>query len=300
MYQIQRLDLESLSPSDHQTYASFLDPSLHPFLNDPKGTIAIGATLYEKPVGIILIRQTIILHIAEVICFFIDPQHRHQGLALRLFSALEQELPKDGTQLVLFAYPTGTPNTLAIEQLLKKAQWTEPKVIHIHCRFDGPIFNPPWLNRQEQLPEGFQIFPWSDLQPFERERLIHQEKHNLIPREVSPFREEEKIELLNSFGLRHMGDIIGWMITHRLNDDTIGYTSLYILRKWQYSGIAIELLRTAILSQKQSTVRWAELDVNLSLTERSWLKFVERRLMPYAQEITYTKQSWKLLKNLGI
>jgi hypothetical protein len=33
--------------------------------------------------------------------------------------------------------------------------------------------------------------------------------------DLGPFVEEERIELLNSLGLRYKGEVVGWHITHR-------------------------------------------------------------------------------------
>lgn len=80
----------------------------------------------------------------------------------------------------------------------------------------------PWLNKNYRFSPSFTFFPWQEITPEERLNLQKQQETSLwIPDELSPFKHEENLEPLNSLGLRYEGEVVGWVITHRLSPDTI-------------------------------------------------------------------------------
>lgn len=298
MYAISRLDLDKLDAQEKDKYRALIpDSTLHRFLDAHPEHLAFGAVVDGQPVGILLATLVPVLHLSEIQGLFVDPSQRNRGIATQLMQSLQLELIQEKFKLILFSYSSENSYVSILEHLLSKLHWGEVKINRIHCRFDGYTFSPPWLQLQYSLPLDFHIFPWEELQPTEREKLIHREEHRFFPLEISPFKDETRIEMLNSLGLRHKGEVVGWIITHRIAEDLICYSALYVERRWQQSGIAIRLLCDAINLQKESRIQWAELEVNVGLTESGWLRFVERRLIPYTTSVSYIKQSWKSLQD---
>lgn len=298
MYVIERLDWSDLDT--RETYTQLVGHEHAQNWDQLEKVMLFGARHHDKPIGLLLANTVPILHIAEIKTLYVDEEHRCRGIAKQLITHLQKELIKESYYLLLFPYKTNDPYTPVLEHIVEHLGWPKPQLLLLHCKFDGNAFHPPWLTTDYPVPEGFEIFPWKDLAPHEHDKLERQEAQKLIPTILSPVgRDEHKIEMLNSVGLRHKGTVIGWMITYRDDVETIRYTKFFIQRAWQMKGIAITLLCEAIKRQQKVGVPWAVLDVSINETEPSWLRFVERRLIPYAHEITYTKQAWLELKDEG-
>lgn len=300
MYTVSLLDAAALNPHMRHALAELTEPKLQRCLEgeplSPQSyslTVAIGAFQDDIPVGLLLANLKTPLHLAEIHSLFVHPKHRNRKVASQMLSLLEQEALQKECPVISMIYPSASLTTPFLEQLLRSHGWAAPRLFSIHCRFDGPVFHPPWLSQEYPLSDDFQLFPWKDLQPKEREKLLYRAEQLEILGDISPFREEKLIEPLNSLGLRYQNEVIGWMITHREAPDTIHYFALYIVRAFQYRKEAIKLLQESIRLQQQSSVRWGVLDVNIARTEHSWLKFVKQRLIPYAESVSYTKQSYR-------
>jgi hypothetical protein len=79
------------------------------------------------------------------------------------------------------------------------------------------------------LTRGFTLVSWCSLGPGERDAIRRdRDKPGGWNLENSPFIEEEKIEPLTSFCIMREGEPCGWLITHRIREDTIRYTLAYL------------------------------------------------------------------------
>lgn len=296
-YVVSRLSSE-LGSSTRAVYDNLIDKStiVKPLV-DKGPVIEIGATLSGQPIGILRVTFIPALFYAEVNALFVEEEHRKHGIATEMFVCLQKELKKEKCPVLICEYPSGKITTSDLEEILKQLNWEGPRLLTIHCKFDATIFHPPWLDKAPPLPEGFHEFPWDQLTEIDRSKLMHQEEREMFPLEVSPFGSKEKdIEMSNSLGLRYKGEVVGWMVTHRKAPDLITYTCFYIQKRWQMTGVAVKLLCDSIQLQLRGDVKWAALEVNMEKTEPSWMRFLERRLIPYAQEVHYTKCCWL---NLG-
>jgi len=258
--------------------------------------IAIAAYLEEKPIGLILASFFTVIRIAEIHSLFVVESERHHSVGDQLMTELESELKKRDCGVVTFVYEDKKPFTAYLERILEKHQWGPPRPFSIHCRFDAHTFQPDWLRRDYVYSSNFHKFPWKELTKKERAKLALQDQKGYIPASVSPFHDEKRIEYINSLGLRYKGEVIGWVVTHRTDPDTIRYTALYIHYKHQIRGDAIKLLCESMWRHKASGVHWAVIDINLVQSSPRWIKFVERRLIPLAQSVSYKRHSWKELR----
>lgn len=300
MYDVKQLDLKTL---DAEQWEHLTEPKYRCCLRGQQPDnitntqiIAIGALHDGKPVGLLLASFFNVVRYAEVHTLFVAENHRRQHLGTQLLSALEPILRPLRCIVVTFVYPAEAPYTLYLEGVLKALSWEGPRPFMTYCKFNGRTFQPSWLRTDFGHSSGFTVFPWSQLTAQERKKIESQLEKGIVPHSVSPFKDEGRIEPINSLGLRHNGDVIGWMITHRDDPDTIRYTALYIHHDYYMSGEAIKLLCESIWRQKKADVPWAILNVNVTLSPPRWLRFLERRLIPYAIEVTHDLNAWKELK----
>ncbi len=288
--------IAALSPLTENKYRCCLK-GVHPDGVTETVPCIIAALHQGSPIGLALASYVPILRFAELHSIHVKESDDFQEIGKHLLAKLDEVLKQTGCLVITFNYFTDTPETEALETLFASANWKPPKTFSIHCHFLAEAFSPEWLENAPQLPDDFEIFPWTDLLPKERERLLFHQAQGVIPLEISPFNKREKlIEPLNSLGLRHRDEVVGWMVTHRINPDRIQYSSLYIHREFQRRAIAIRLLSESIMLQKEAQIPLAELEVNVQRVDVTWINFVKRRLIPFANKVFYTKQTWRHLK----
>lgn len=311
MYEVRRLsttDLTSdlidqlapLTSPENRTYLHGIDPS------DVENLIfiiivAFEGTFYPNcpknrnfgiPLGLALATVLPSAKIGTVHSLYVEKAFRKKGVGRDLLKAVESSFIEEACYLATFLYPSKTPTEHAFENLLLETQWHAPTVYMRRYFFNCQLFNAPWFNRHYPRFKDLKLFPWKELTQEERALLKRREEQLAFPKFVSPFLHEEKIEPLNSLGLRYGGEVIGWMINHRISQDTICYASLYSDPEFQHRGFVIHLLAEAIRLQKQSQIPWSIFDLNLEQTDQNWQRFIEKRLKPWAQ-ISEIKRTWK-------
>lgn len=301
-YQLTRLDLPKLDAETLQRYLEMTDArsrsclySRHPDDISNVTIIAVAIQTAGKPIGLALATVFNALRTAEVHSLFIEPQHRHKGLGSQLFNFLENEILKCRCILASFVYLKGEEYTPFLEKILKKQNWAGPRFYAMHFRFNSDTFHPPWLREDYKLPPSFTEFSWADLTQPEQQKLAFQLEHRVFSYGVSPLIEDA--EMLNSLGLRYKGEVVGWMITKREKPDTIRYMALYIQKEFHGLGPAMKLLCDSILLQCKAGILYGVVEINIENSHPLWIKFAKRRLIPYAEKMTYQRQCWKELLN---
>jgi GNAT superfamily N-acetyltransferase len=291
MYTINRLDNTFAAIA----YQSFTFPFYRSRLQGliASSTVAIAAADANQPIGLALAE----IHSdgrAEVLSIFVKPSHRQQGVGSALLARLTGELASRGCTAHL-VYTTGQPTTPALERLLQKQDWTLPQPRMWVCRSTtAMIANAPWMQRQA-LPSAYQIFPWCDITAAEALAIQQtQGSDSWIPRDLYPFQPEPNLEPLNSLGLRYQGQVVGWMITHRLAPDTIRYSFGFIRQDLQKMGRLISLIANAIQLQINAenipNGIWA-----VSCQRPLMIQFVRKHMAPYLASIQETRGCYKSL-----
>lgn len=299
MYQIERLDLPTLDPETREAYALLTEPRFRDFIRilfeKTTKVIAVGAFFESEPIGLALAKLYPNINHAEIMSLYVIKKHRNKKIGTRLFREVEQACINDGGKVLTFMYRKEDRYALAHEAILKKQNWAPSVPFMEQYLFDAFLFHPPWLAHRPKIPRQFKIFLWKNIKKDEKERLDYLYEQGHFGSIVNPFFEEKQIETLNSLGMRKKGEIVGWLITHRVSLESLRYSALYIRPDLQFSGYSMRLLIDAINLQrpKEATLRWTLVPVNLQEIDSSWYRFVKRRLAPYAQAVIKTYQSWK-------
>ena len=274
-------------------YESLTSPYFQARLNsvsDERRIVAIGASCESQPAGLALAELAPDRHLATIRSVFVAPTHRRRGIGTALFIRLDAELSQRGCNELDFAYVTDNPSTPVIEKILRKSGWEPPQARMLLCRGDRRILEAP-LIRRRRLPAGFSIFPWCELSADDRTAMRRQAWY---PEMLSPFRDEEMQEPENSLGLRHHGQIVGWLITHRVSSTMIRYHSMFIRPEVRPHGCALPMIAEAIDRQ----ARYRGLDsfgaFCVALDNRPMVKFV-RHLTPHLLSVRESRGSHKRL-----
>lgn len=281
-------------------YQSFTFPYYRSKLQaiEPNGSVvAIAATSnLGEPIGLALAEIGQDDKSAFVRSIFVKPNYRSIGIGTALSIRLEEELSIRGCTEAKLDYTTGKPTIPALERLLQKCNWAPPQFNYLVCKSNqNKIFHAPWMQREYRLPAAFSIFPWVEITPEERQAIQQeQEAKQWIPAFHIPFRHEtDDLEPLNSLGLRYKGQVVGWILTHRIAPDTIRYTSMFVRQDLQRMARGIALLVKAIRLQDKANIPkgiWIVNHENMPM-----VGFVKKHMLAYLSSIEENRKSFKSL-----
>ncbi|HAX79352.1 MAG TPA: GNAT family N-acetyltransferase [Cyanobacteria bacterium UBA11372] len=293
MYTFNRLD-NAFTALPYQRFTFSLFRPLLAALKPGDSLIAIAASDSNKPIGLALAQILPDSNSALVFSIFVEPNYRCQGIGTELLNYLEKELISQGCTSAKLIYTSGQPTTVALERLLQKRNWTPPAPRMLVCQSTiDKIINAPWMKRTE-IPDSYSIFPWKEITQYERLALDkEQEISAWIPTTLIPFKHEEKLEPLNSLGLRYQGQVVGWMITHRIAPDTIRYTCGFLRPDLQKMARFIPLLVKAIQLQAKANI--INCSCAVSVKRDSMANFVKKRMAPYLTALKESRESVKFL-----
>jgi GNAT superfamily N-acetyltransferase len=227
-------------------------------VEDPS-VVAVEARHGEEVVGLALARTNSNGRSAQVLSIYVKKEHRNVGLGSGLLTCLEKVLAEDSYQRVDLSYREDLPAAGALEAVLARNRWAGPEVDLVMVKGSGEagraVVESEWMKKERTLPPGYGIFLWSELTAEERETIVQRQAAGpWYPEELSPFREEEIVEPINSLGLRYQGKVVGWLVNHRIGPETIRYTPLFISEEARSVSAAFMLITEAIRLQDQAGI----------------------------------------------
>lgn len=285
------LKISVLENKDVHVYGSLTFRYLLPLLEQigqESEVCAVGAATADEAVGLVVARLHCTTRSAEIMSIYIKKPYRRKGIGMALMKALEQYIDQSGCNHLRLSYVAGKSITPVFEAFLRNQSWNEPKLQSYIYTVDFKISEAPWLITAG-LPKDVSLFKWSELTPSERDDIQTLPDIGFL----SPLRSAEKIEFLNSLGLRAHGKVIGWCIVHRAAPDTLLYNSLYVQGQYQSLGCAFIMLTEAIRLQLEAGIPKGMFAVNLQTPQM--LSIAERWLAPYASQKTEMRFTQKML-----
>jgi GNAT superfamily N-acetyltransferase len=290
MYRIEKFRVELVDSYQHMTF-----PGLQYLLEKTETEIAIFAytiTYMNQPIGLCIGEINQQKESAEVLSLFVEPTHRNRGVATQLLQYIESEMKARGCQHMSINYLSGKPTTASLERVLQKCLWAEPHVHEIICK--GHIYNGikmPWVKKEGYFVNSYEIFPWSSIT--NEEIMSIQERKDNIPQDLYPLQYMANMEGVNSIGLRYRGDVVGWLISHRIAPDTIRFTCSYIRQDLQKIGRNLGLMAEAIKRQYQARVPY--IIWTTPMHHQGMVEFTKKRISPFLIYLKEFKKSHRFL-----
>ena len=165
----------------------------------------------------------------ELLSLFVDAEHRRRGVATRLVAELEEALAAEGCESLEAVYMTGSPYIDAVEKALARRSWQEPTVrmVVIKGTLDEAM-NTPWYNRYRQRKD-FELVPWSEVfEQIDELKEAHRED-SWIAEDLEPWKfDMSYVEPHSSMGVLLHGELVGWIINHRVDDETVRVTNAHL------------------------------------------------------------------------
>ena len=262
-------------------------------IESEKYVMAFTASSDGQPVGLILAEVRKQDHSAELLSLFVETSYRCQGVATQLVCHLEKELKVRDCKEIDLSYMTGNQGNLALERVLQKCHWTEPEPKMIACkgRIADNGVQMPWVTKHNYFHGSYSLFPWREITKEEKKAIEQQRQY--IPEDLFPLRYEEDMEPLNSLGLRYQGEVVGWLISHRIAPDTIRYTCNFIRQDLQKIGRNLGLMAEAIKLQFEAKIPY--IIWTTPIHHRAMVEFTKKRISPYLIYLREIKESHKLI-----
>ena len=239
-----------------------------------------GAMHGGAPVGLALAAPATDQKPATVHSLGVVPEHRHSGVGTALLAALEDNLRGRGVSTVQASYRSDLEHRTALERILDRRGWDAARGVRRLYRSSFDTIRTAPLLEADTLPEGFTLFDWPDLTPHERATLrrgLGGSGADAYPEALDPFQLPDRVDERCSVGVRRDGEIAGWMVVHRLRDDVMQYTSLFVRPALHRHQVARVLLGEAIRRQIDRTDATRGVWM-VDLANAPMLRFIDRYL----------------------
>jgi GNAT superfamily N-acetyltransferase len=232
---------------------------------------------------------------AELCSVFVADDCRNRGVATELIRGLEDDLARRGVPFLNVVYMTGKPSIAALERVLAKRGFTPPTLRTIVMRFTPE--EPPrtdWYGKA-RLPPDCTIFPWKELLPEERDALKRsQAELGWIHPELEPWRFDENFDERSSLGLRRAGEVVGWVINHRIAPDLVRFTVGFVRQDMARLGASFPLWVASVERLRGTGVTCTFVTPSHF---KAMNRFVLRRCAPFFSFCGETRGSYK---DLGV
>ncbi|HJQ99309.1 MAG TPA: GNAT family N-acetyltransferase [Candidatus Polarisedimenticolaceae bacterium] len=308
------LELSRLNVSDAEDFLPMTFPvyrhmlSLEPQTRHPEQgdqrlvrPIAIGAHMDGEPIGLALGEVPLAAEGSpELLSLYVAPHVRGQGTATSLIEAFEDAVRSDGYDRVLAVYMTGRAGSAAVERIFEKRRWSAPEARTVTLRFTpDQALATPWFGRKSPAQRDFELFPWTELTAEERTRLQESQRAAVwIPQGLEPWRHDAHgFDATSSIGMRHKGEVIGWVINHRVSDDLVRFTCSFVRRGLGNQGWILPLYSASI--EKLRAVGCKECMFVTPVGYHTMVAFVKRRCAPWASFYGETRGCTKSLGEGG-
>ena len=204
---------------------------------------AIGGYFFNVPAGFIICESDG-NGFAEITWLYVLEKYRNKGLGTLLLNEAVVGLRQLKYRQVRlkFRKPPGIEK-LPLESLLQKSGWSAPEKYNIIIHADNRVLSAKWL--KSELPEQFEIFLWRDATEEELKQLEESAKsERWFPEYLSPFGSSYDPD--TSTGLKHNGDIAGWMLTRRVSDALLAFDKVIVRNEFMKAAPGISLVAESI------------------------------------------------------
>jgi GNAT superfamily N-acetyltransferase len=192
--------------------------------------LACIASSDGTPVGLALAeRAAVIPPTAEVLSLFVVEDFRGRGIATRLLACLEEVAVRRGVCELSGTYMSGRPSLEALERVLTKRGFEAPTLRMIAFKFTPDQAAQCRWYRQARVPAGASIFKWTELTDSEMTALRQsQAERQWIHPKLTPWYGSPHFDHLSSFGMRKDGEVVGWVINHRLSPGVVTFSIAFM------------------------------------------------------------------------
>lgn len=211
--------------------------------DEPFDPVAVGAVVAGRPVGLALGGTPPDTDAVEILSVFVSKEWRRKSIASRLVELFEGEARKLGRPRLSAVYMTGRPGAEEFETIASSLGWNPPETRMVSIRFSAEsLANAPWMGRYK-LGADWEIISWADVTAAEHDEIRRSnEESEWIKPDLVPWNfDRHGFEPRTSLGARYQGKIVGWVINHQIEEDTIRYTCSFMKQPFGRMGKIVPL-----------------------------------------------------------
>jgi GNAT superfamily N-acetyltransferase len=283
---------------DNATALEFLDmvpqPQQHMLSEMAPGTVAWGAYEEGRPVGLVLGKVRDGQQVADLATLFVQPAFRGHGIGQRLFHEFQAAVKARGGKRILTEFLIEKNDyEERTEHFLRYIGFAPTEEAFFVFTMDiTDVSHLDWF-RVSRLPNGFTVFPWRELTQGEREDISHGQDV-WYPAILSPFHDEEQIDLDISVGMRYEGRVVGWLMMQPLARNMLLYKALFVKSEFRPMGralaMAVEMLRNNRMAKLAPFAT-----VIIESNNAEMLRIVRRRAAPLVRREQVLRRTQKQL-----
>jgi GNAT superfamily N-acetyltransferase len=215
--------------------------------------LAWGAVVEGRPAALLFVEVGRKQKNANLLSIYTEPALRNQGLARGLLSMAEGHLREAACPLLLANYTTATKAYPIVEHLLGALGWEGPQGLH------SVVYIPSTLETYAhycqtlvgslgyELPQAYAYRPWLDLRPEELAALKADiQAQGKVPMSENPFNSHDAPIDPSSAVLEHGGQIVGWMMNHRLAQDRLRFSILHLSDQYRGQKLGLKLVNETV------------------------------------------------------
>lgn len=299
---------ENLAAMTFPVFAPLLNLKAQPIYPDQGDEVTIRplilvASIRDREVGMALAALPAgELGAVRLLSLFVARGWRRLGLGAALVAAAEKEAAEDGASGIEAVYTTGKPAIPFFERILQARDWSPPIGRTLSVRltpaagFASDLLDPRRLRHQAR---GLEIVPWSEIPAEAKQRLRRSQEGKSDPWMaplLAPWRFDQHGYDPSSVGALQQGEIVGWVITHRVSAETVRLTCSFMHPELSPYGKILPLYG-AVLEQVRPRCRWCSFVTPFSYP--SMISFIRRRLVPISEFVGETRESRHVFRSRG-
>jgi GNAT superfamily N-acetyltransferase len=308
--QVGSFTIDALEPDDVMACESMSFPAyrhllaLQPVLRLPAEAeqrliqpIALVARVSGSPIALAMAEVPVHENegAPELLSLFVTTPWRGQGVATALVEAIEEMVRASGATSVEAVYTTGKASIPAVERIFEKRGWEPPAMRSLTVRFTlAEALSTPWYGRSG-LPEGAQIFSWTELGADEYQRLrASNDREPWIPSSLQPWRHDQiGFDPVSSVGLRYQGEVVGWVINHQVSPNTVRFTCSFMHPSLSRRARILPLYSEAVRRLSEAGCEFCTFIT--PTVYPPMIEFIRRHCAPYASFTGETRGTRKSL-----
>lgn len=283
------IQISELGPHELPPFAMFTYPMFKSMVTAPpdRDMVYLGATGTDgEPVGLAF-GMGGPKGEYELISVYVGALYRKMGIGMRLVEALHAAFLSRGYATGVQVFTVDADDD-SYSRFLMRCGFQRPVVRQLVCKTTVELAqSTPWL-RDAVVPPGYRVGLWNNADAAARADLKARKSQDpaLFPDTLDPFDYEENHNRETSVVLYQDDRIVGWIITHVIDDETLRWTCSWVLTSIQGAGRIIPLWWEAVQRQ-HTTTGLPRFTWTVPMEEQRMIKFAVRRMRPWLEYLGY-------------
>jgi GNAT superfamily N-acetyltransferase len=231
----------------------------------------------------------------ELLSLYVAPGYRQRGLASAMVAWIEAAVAERGFEVLQATYMTGRPSIDIVERIFARRGWSAPVMRTMTVRFTPEeARTTPWFGRIG-VPRGGVIVPWTELRPEQRSELVESNRREpWIAEGLEPWQHDQHgFHEASSVGLTLGDRVVGWVINHQIDADTVRFTCSFMRRDLARRAAILPLYTASIERVEAAGGRYGMFITPVKYT--AMIEFVRQHCAPYISFVGETRGVEKAL-----